>query len=184
MAMQTLEERFWPKVEKTEECWNWKASLNGRGYGQIGVVINGKPKNCVAHRIAYELVKGPIPEGLTLDHLCRNRLCVNPDHLEPVTNKENIMRGTGMSVINSKKTHCPQGHPLIKGNLIPNKLKQGVRRCLTCARIQRRASMRKIRSEGRDSYYSRNKTKVNARRRARYAEKKAVGEGKLFPLQT
>lgn len=90
---RSLADRFWEKVEKTETCWNWTASLNGNGYGQFALetwplVLRG------AHRIAYLLVVGPIPEGLDLDHLCRNRRCVNPAHLEPVTRQVNLRRGT------------------------------------------------------------------------------------------
>lgn len=90
--IKTLAERFWPKVSKTDSCWLWQASLDGKGYGQI----NGgrTPTRMMrAHRVAYELVIGPIPDGLDLDHLCRTPRCVNPDHLEPVTRRENTARG-------------------------------------------------------------------------------------------
>src|ERR1035437_6893898 len=103
--------RFWAKVDKTEDCWNWTAHTDGMGYGQLA-----KPGQhgglVVAHRFAYELLVGPIPEGLQLDHLCRNRACVNPDHLEPVTRRVNILRGVGFGAVNAKKTECPRGHPL------------------------------------------------------------------------
>jgi len=82
-------ERFWPNVEKTDECWIWKGGANKRGYGSFfdGVW------NVRAHRYSYELAIGPIPPGLHLDHLCRNTRCVRPDHLEPVTGEENHRRG-------------------------------------------------------------------------------------------
>jgi HNH endonuclease len=94
-----LEARFWEKVAWTPEgrgtrespCWLWLASLGASGYGQFS--IGGREGPVVAHRIAYELERGEIPEGLTLDHLCRNRMCVNPWHLEPVPLAENIRRG-------------------------------------------------------------------------------------------
>lgn len=88
----TLEERFWPKVMKGPACWLWTASFDARGYGQINAGgRRGKPLG--AHRVAYELVKGEVPAGMVLDHTCRNTWCVNPDHLEPVTQAENMARG-------------------------------------------------------------------------------------------
>ena len=89
MPRKSISERFWEKVDKTATCWLWRASIRNHGYGRIKV--NGRAEQ--AHRVAYELLVGPIPEGLTLDHLCRVRLCVNPAHLEPVTQKVNIRRG-------------------------------------------------------------------------------------------
>lgn len=92
-------------------CWLWKGGTAGRtpGYGVIN--INGRQTK--AHRVSYELHVGPIPEGLVIDHLCRNTLCVRPDHLEPVTNKVNTARGVGPSgdTAKARRTHCPQGHP-------------------------------------------------------------------------
>jgi hypothetical protein len=104
-----LGERFWSKVRKTDDCWLWTAGLNG-GYGVY--TIGGRPRP--AHRLAYEELVGPVPDGLQLDHLCRVRRCVNPAHLEPVTSKENTRRGTAVDVIAERqrsKTHCPRGHP-------------------------------------------------------------------------
>jgi hypothetical protein len=89
------EARFWSYVTKTEGCWEWKGAKDGDGYGHLGVAgsVVG------AHRYAYELLVGPIPEGLHLDHLCRNRPCVNPDHLEPVTQAVNVGRANKARVI-------------------------------------------------------------------------------------
>jgi len=82
-------DRFWAKVDKSDTCWTWTGSRNGRGYGLFMVA----PGSCVrAHRFAYELLVGPIPDGLQLDHLCGVKACVNPSHLEPVTNEENSRR--------------------------------------------------------------------------------------------
>lgn len=93
------EQRFWIKVRKDAQsgCWLWIAALDRLGYGSF--------KRTKAHRWAYEHFVGPIPAGRELDHLCRNRSCVNPDHLEPVTHAENMARGA-----NAVKTHCPAGH--------------------------------------------------------------------------
>lgn len=127
---KSLEERFWPKVEKTPiGCWNWLASLNGHGYGQFHL---SNSQNIAAHIFAYRLVKGNIPKGLELDHLCRNRKCVNPDHLEPVTRKENLIRGKTLVAQNLKRTHCPKGHPYSDENLTNWEKKQGKRSCKTC----------------------------------------------------
>ena len=136
-----LEGRFWSKVEKTPTCWNWKAANTaGRGYGTFNV---GHGKMVYAHRLAYELLREPIQGGLQIDHLCRNKLCVNPYHLEVVTARENLLRGFGVSGINSRKTRCPQGHPLVEGNLVLWLRKRGIRKCLICRReIQRRFQRR------------------------------------------
>ena len=90
----------------------------------------------MAYRYFYELVKGKIPDNLQIDHLCRNTRCVNPDHLEPVTIKENVLRGMGITAINARKTHCKNGHALIGTNLIAYSLKRGQRICKICKRLQ------------------------------------------------
>ena len=134
-------ERFWSKVEKTVGCWIWKGRKTARGYGEFW--MNSDRGIIPAHRAAYELIVGKVPDGLTLDHLCKNKACVNPDHLEPVTNRENLLRGGGTTSINAKKTHCPKGHPLIEGNLVPSYLEYGQRTCLTCYREKTRVRSKK-----------------------------------------
>lgn len=123
------------------DCWNWTASLNSHGYGQFMAALHGRHKRPhPAHRVVYELLVGPIPEGLELDHLCRNRRCVNPDHLEPVTRSENIRRGAGPAATRNRRaqqTHCKRaGHPLSGDNLrIGSK---GERTCRACRNEQKR----------------------------------------------
>ena len=128
----TLREAFEDRVEKTGDCWGWRGHRDRRGYG---VVDRGGVKR-PAHRVAYELHVGAIPEGLTLDHLCRNRGCVNPAHLEAVTSGENVLRGESPTAINARKTHCIRGHALIPENLYPRKYG---RQCKLCATDLRRA---------------------------------------------
>lgn len=129
---QTDAERFWDKVEVNgTDCWPWLASLKDTGYGQFR--YNGRVRP--AHRFAYELIIGPIPAGLVIDHLCRNRTCVNPLHLEPVTNEENIRRGLFRVNRPKPKTHCPSGHPYDEQNtVIRTSNGYGYRVCRTCER--------------------------------------------------
>lgn len=147
----TLHERIEQKYipEPNSGCWLWTGALSTGGYGMIGT--NKKVR--YAHKLLFEEKFGPVPEGLELDHLCRVRGCVNPDHLEAVTRRENIMRGIGPSAMQAKQTHCKNGHPLSGENLVTNKGKYGpMRQCKTC----------------RIKYLEENKTQRNAYCRAYY----------------
>lgn len=122
-----MSEAFWQRVNKTESCWLWTGGRISSGYG-----LTPKPPRVLAHRYAYELLVGPIPDGLQLDHLCRQRLCVNPAHLESVDNRTNTLRSNSRSAINARAIHCPAGHPYDLLNTYFNK--KGHRFCRTCAR--------------------------------------------------
>lgn len=128
-------ERFWDKVDKSGDCWEWTA-YKLQGYGRFGV--GGRRENggriVYAHRWAYEALVGPIPDGLTLDHLCRNRACVNPDHLEPVTGATNSLRGESPAAVNARKTNCPKGHEYTAENITYGGYSGRERRCRACNR--------------------------------------------------
>lgn len=118
---KTVEQRFGEKLWVEGDCIIWMGVRSGSGYGQVWI----DNRHQQAHRVAYEWMRGPIPAGLTLDHLCRVRHCVNPEHLEPIANRGNILRGIGPTAQNARRTHCPAGHPYTGNNLI---LRAGGRR--------------------------------------------------------
>jgi len=128
-----LVERFESRFEKQPDgCWVWTGGTTSDGvYPRFCV---GKTKYVLAHRWSYEFYVAPIPTGLTIDHLCRNTLCVNPEHLEPVTNVENVMRGEGACAKNARKTHCKRGHELTSHNVYLKKSSNGnpARQCKRC----------------------------------------------------
>jgi hypothetical protein len=130
----TQSERFWAKVKKggPGECWEWTAYRDPNGYGRFN--IGGQGPIVLAHRFAYEELVGRIPDGLDLDHLCRNPPCVNPGHLEPVTAQINNLRGVGPAAKHAAKTHCPYGHEYTEDNIYWHKKPNGRkgRDCKTC----------------------------------------------------
>jgi hypothetical protein len=144
-----LPERFTSKFTVSESgCWEWTAFRNESGYGQY-VVEKSKPgiapaKLGYAHRYAYEQLVGPIPEGLHLDHLCRNPPCCNPDHLEPVTPRENVVRGISPWGVNARKTHCIHGHEFNEQTYIA---KNGARKCRPCQLARVKARKRRLREQ-------------------------------------
>lgn len=117
-------------------CWLWKASKCARGYAQTTFL----GRRMMAHRAVYIFLKGPIPDGMTLDHLCRVRNCVNPGHLEPVTNKVNTLRGNNPCAQRARQTHCKRGHALSGDNLETDSFG---RHCKTCHRERERDRYRK-----------------------------------------
>ena len=135
LVIGTQEERFWAKVEKTETCWLWRANRLPAGYGIFGV--GGRAGGtCLAHRFSYELVNGPIAEGMVIDHLCRVPSCVRPEHLEMVTQRENNLRNPNTQFrLNAAKTHCKWGHEFTPENTIRRADKPNYRGCRACGRI-------------------------------------------------
>jgi hypothetical protein len=134
----TLSDRFWSKVNKTDTCWLWTGCRGSAGYGQLYVAGHV----LYAHRIAWDMVNDPLPRGLQLDHLCRVRACVNPAHLEPVTRRENILRGISPSAVHARKTHCPAGHAYDEQNTYVDDGSRYCRACRNERSRQRRAQAR------------------------------------------
>ena len=140
-----LVERFWRSVLRTATCWDWQGRTDQKGYGQIYGEYQGKSRNWLAHRLSYMIHGGIIPPSMTIDHLCRNHGCVNPEHLEVVTVGENVRRGESFSTRNKRKTHCPQGHPYDEENTFL--LKNGGRMCRACSRVRALAYQARKRRE-------------------------------------
>lgn len=139
-----LEDRFWRQVEKHEDgCWLWKGHLQN-GYGRF-LFGRGHTQKCIgAHRMAYQLLVGPIPDGLQLDHLCRNQACVNPAHLEPVTNRENMLRSNHPNAIVVRSGVCRRGHPRTPKNARMDR--RGTTTCRECTneRARTRRAQRQL----------------------------------------
>lgn len=123
-------------------CWNWSGAIGNHGYGVLMLWDGKKRQTKLAHRVSYERFVGPFPKGLYSDHLCRNRRCINPKHLEPVTLSENIRRGEAGKKTGAKnraKTHCPKGHPYSGDNLLLETQHGGKyqrRACKTCISLR------------------------------------------------
>lgn len=140
--------RFWGKVDKrgSNECWPWLGRLNPKGYGSFDTPHGSS----LAHRVAYVLSIGPIPEGFTLDHVrargCTRRDCCNPAHLEPVTQRVNVLRGDGLPAQNARKTHCPRGH--VYDFEVRKKSGDKHRGCRACFRAANLVAVRRHRMRG------------------------------------
>ena len=133
MPTTTLPTRISDKINFTDSCWLWKASKTGSGYGKVWYA--GRLQQ--AHRVVYELLNGEIPAGLDLDHVkargCTSRLCVWPEHLEPVTRRVNLLRGDTLARKHQEVVSCPQGHAYDEENTA---MKNGTRQCRKCARAR------------------------------------------------
>jgi hypothetical protein len=137
-----IKDRLLKRVTQSESgCWIWGGPVTNSGYGTLPITRGGKRVNRLAHRLSYEIFRGPIPEGLQIDHLCRERICINPEHLEPVTARENILRSPiAIAARWAARTHCEVGH-----EFTPENTRVRVRRgrpsriCATCRRNRDRA---------------------------------------------
>lgn len=137
--------KFWSRIEKTDTCWLWHGVCNPNGYAHFKYGPRGRQKMILVHRFAYELLVGEIPEGLTIDHLCRNKTCVNPAHLEPVTGRENTQRW------NALRTHCKYGHEFTTENTYIRPLG---RECKQCWKRRRRKFALQQRSKKSKSFHA------------------------------
>ena len=124
-------------------CWEWTRCKNEKGYG----LLTFRYKVWRAHRLFYTICVGPVPEDMELDHLCRNRWCCNPDHLEPVTHRENLLRGGTVTAKHAATTHCPKGHAYTEENTYRRKNKNS-RECRVCIR-SRNMEAKRVRSRER-----------------------------------
>lgn len=132
------------KVRRDGECWIWTGNTHPEtGYSRIWF---GRHDDRLAHRVAYEWARGPIPDGLTIDHLCRRRPCVNPWHMEPVSSVENVMRGQSAWAINARKTHCLRGHEFTPENTYRHRGTRSCKQCAAFRKVERRARLARERN--------------------------------------
>ena len=140
-----VEARLWKRIRVVASgCWEWTGKLS-QGYGRMEV----RRRSIAAHRVAYQVFVGPIADGKQLDHLCRNTCCVNPAHLEPVTSRENTLRGFGPTARHARQQACRNGHALTGANLYVRT--SGQRVCKACRRVADKA-FREANSVSRNAY--------------------------------
>lgn len=141
LVPESCRERFTGKVDFSGSCWLWTASKE-KGYGRVGF----NRGLWYAHRLAYLWARGDLPDGLHLDHLCRNRACVRPEHLEAVSPRVNVLRGVGACAVHARKTTCKRGHQLraVEGGRR--------RRCPTCDQLTKERNRPRILARKREEY--------------------------------
>jgi hypothetical protein len=144
-----LLDRVMERIEQSPMgCWLWTGTTSSHGYARIAVANGQKHgEDGLVHRILYEYFFGSFPVGLTSDHLCRVRRCVNPTHIEPVTTKINVLRGTGITARSAQATHCIHGHPFDERNTLRDK-RDGHRSCRACCREKMRRRRQSSRLSG------------------------------------
>ena len=171
------EDRFNEKIDRVESgCWLWMATKDRHGYGWFYF----DKKMIRAYRAAWMMFRGPIPDGLEIDHLCRVPSCVNPDHLEPVTHRENMLRGDTFGARHLTKTHCPHGHPYDEQNTFRRKDQPWRRICRICMRDSQNRNRAKRREQLRAyhrAYYAAHRETITARQRDLYHAKKGAQGG-------
>lgn len=169
---------FWEKVDKSGECWLWTAGKTTDGYGAWRYPVNGKQKFLRAHRFAWLLKNGALEVGKELNHLCRIKLCIRPEHLEEITHKEHMWRTEGSFADRwGNREACEQGHPYTEDNLVAWAIKRGWRKCKTCAKAKyddwRKANPEKMKAAV-QNYKTKNREHVLAKdreyHRNRYVE--------------
>ena len=133
--------RVWKYVNVTEDCWEWTGALSRDGYGKISDEATTRQ----AHRLVYEILMGPIPESLVIDHLCRNRRCVNPLHMEVVDALENTRRGVTARADGGVRMYCRSGHELTEANVYREPKRPAIRRCRKCKVLRYREKVQRLR---------------------------------------
>ena len=136
---------FMSHIRASGNCWLWTGQIETEGYGRLHWPLDDPNKKILAHRFSYVLYRGVIPVHVEPDHICRNRSCVNPSHLELVTHQTNTRRGVGPTALNALKTHCLKGHKLCGSNLVP--WVNSGRECRTCNKEYHRRYMRSYREK-------------------------------------